>query len=74
MVYSSKFLDVCVCVCWFWLVRTEQPQKLTKPGVMGGHRGFIVHFDWTDSQQDVVVVVVVGMGGEREREVGGGVK
>lgn len=33
---------------------------MTKPVVMGGHRGFIVHFDWTRLQE---VVVVGGVGG-----------
>lgn len=32
---------------WF----EEQPERLTKPVVMGG--GFIVHFDWTESQEVV---------------------
>lgn len=38
---------------------------MTKPVVMGGHRGFIVHFDWTRLQE----VVVVG-GGEGVDVVG----
>lgn len=55
MVYSGKFLDFG----WF----EEQPERLTKPVVMGGHRGFIVHFDWTESQE--VVVDGEGRGGDR---------
>lgn len=43
---------------WF----QEQPERLTKPVVMVGHRGFIVHFDWMESQE-----VVVGDGGGGRR-------
>lgn len=43
-----------------WFI-AEQPERLTKSVVMGGHRGFIVHFDWTESQE------VVGVGGRRGR-------
>lgn len=44
---------------WIWGWFEEQPERLTKPVVMGGHRGFIVHFDWMKSQE------VAGVGGGR---------
>lgn len=45
----------------FWIIGwyEEQPVRLTKPVVMGGHRGIIVHFDWMESRQ------VVGVEGRR---------
>lgn len=53
--------DIWFIAANFWIFGSfeEQPESLTKPVVMGGHRGFIVHFDWTESQE------VVGVGGRR---------
>lgn len=45
----------CGIFGWF----EEQPDRLTKPVVMGGHRGFIVHFDWAILQEEI------GVGGRR---------
>jgi len=53
--------DIWFIAANFWIFGwfEEQPERLTKPVVMGGHRGFIVHFDWMGSQE------VVGVGGRK---------